>query len=126
MGLDGPSRAFSSRARAEPELSFFRVKPEPSPSSLARYQPYKGGWVFDYGAGVSDGSGRVEFYIFLRPAFHPIGFILGRLRGSKGVDDLKGSRQADFTSSRWAGFISPIMKNIYIFKILTFFLLLKI
>ena len=30
--------SFSSRA--EPEPSFFRAEPEPSPSSLARYQPY--------------------------------------------------------------------------------------
>ena len=30
--------SFSSRAELEP--SFFRAEPEPSPSSLARYQPY--------------------------------------------------------------------------------------
>ena len=57
MGLGGPSRAFfepsprfikpklrlklgSFSSRAELELSFFRAEPEPSPSSLARYQPY--------------------------------------------------------------------------------------
>ena len=31
--------SFSSRAELEP--SFFRAEPEPSPSSLARYQPYR-------------------------------------------------------------------------------------
>ena len=72
------------------------------------------------------GSGGVKLYIFLKPAFHPIGFILGGFRGSKGVDDLKGSRRAGLTSSKSASFISLIIKNIYIFKILTFFLLFKI
>ena len=83
MGPGGPSRAFSSRARAEPKpsprfikpklrlkLGSFssRAEPEPSPSSLARYQPY---WVDNWTFKAQVYSNCIHFQHFSFTV-HPI------------------------------------------------------